>query len=217
MKKFFDYTKQIFRGKSIYRILFNWQVEKHCRDLDGLCLDLAAGGEPSYYNYLSFSKEAKLIKADNSELKISDMRLDFNQPLALKDNSFDNVLFFNAVYIVRKPEALFREMHRVLKENGRLFVSSPYILNEAKEPDDFRRLTSQGLEEVLKNSGFQKFEIIPFGNRFTAAAFLLNCFFLFNVVRFFACGLAILLDYLVPKNIKRRHPCPLGYFIIAKK
>ena len=58
---------------------------------------------------------------------------------------------------------------------------------------------------------------MPFGGRFTAAAFLLNSFFIFNFVRLIAYSLALGLDKLVPKRIRNLHPCPLGYFVIVKK
>jgi len=49
--KIFNFIKQVFQGKSIYRILFNWQVQEHCQNLTGKCLDLAGGKNPSYYHY----------------------------------------------------------------------------------------------------------------------------------------------------------------------
>jgi len=217
MVKTFDFIKQVWRGKSIYRILFNWQVQKHCQNLTGRCLDLAAGQQPSYYQYWSFSPEAQLIKADYNEAKKPDLKIDFNQPLPFEDNSLDNIFLFNAIYIIKQPKKLLKEIHRVLKKGGRLFIASPFVFNEAPEPDDFRRLTSQGLDDLLKKSGFSQWQIIPFGERFSAAVHLLHSFFVFNFIRLIVFLLALFLDKLVPPKIKKLHPCPLGYFIIAEK
>ena len=41
MIKSFDLIKETLKGKSLYRILFNWQVAKHCTGLSGVCVDLA--------------------------------------------------------------------------------------------------------------------------------------------------------------------------------
>jgi len=215
--KIFNFIKQVFQGKSIYRILFNWQVQEHCQNLTGKCLDLAGGKEPSYYKYWSFGKDAKLIKTDYNQDKNPDLKIDLNNSISLADNSIDNIFFFNAIYIIKEPEKLLKEINRVLKNNGRLFIASPFILNEAKEPDDYRRLTSQGLEDLLRESGFSDFEIIPFGERATAGVYLWHSFFLFNSVRLIAFTKAMVLDKLVPKKVKKLHPCPLGYFIIARK
>jgi len=213
MNKTFDFIKQVFQGKSISRILFNWQVKEHCKNLTGKCLDLAGGKDPSYYRYWSFKDDAKLIKTDiNSNLKI-----DLNNNLPFDDNSIDNIFFFNAIYIIKYPNKLMKEINRILKKDGCLFISSPFIFNEAKEPDDFRRFTSQGLEKQLKKNRFEDFKIIPYGERFTAGVHLWHSFFIFNFIRLIVFTKALLLDKLISKNIKKTHPCPLGYFVIAKK
>ena len=213
MNKTFDFIKQVFQGKSIYRILFNWQVQKHCQNLTGKCLDLAGGKNPSYYRYWSFNNNSELIKTDlDGEFKV-----DLNKELPFNDNSIDNIFFFNAIYIIKEPEKLLKEINRILKKDGKLFIASPFIFNEAEEPDDFRRYTSQGLEELLWKANFSDFEIIPFGERFTAGIHLWHSFFIFNFIRLIAFTKAMLFDKLIPKKIKRLHPCPLGYFVIVKK
>jgi len=213
MNKTFDFIKQVFQGKSIARILFNWQVQKYCQNLTGKCIDLAGGKNPSYYRYWSFKNGAELIKTDID----GDLKVDLNNDLPFNDSSIDNIFFFNAIYIIKNPEKLMKEINRILKKDGKLFIVSPFIFNEAKEPDDFRRLTSQGLEELLKQGGFNDFKIIPFGERFTAGVHLWHSFFIFNFIRLIAFTKALLFDKLIPKKIKKLHPCPLGYFIIIKK
>jgi len=207
--KIFNFIKQVFQGKSIYRILFNWQVQKYCQNLNGQCLDLAGGKEPSYHKYWSFKDDAKLIKTD--------LEVDLNKELSFEDNSIDNILFFNAIYIIKYPVKLMKEINRILKKDGKLFIASPFISNEAKEPDDYQRFTSQGLERLFRKGNFNNFEIIPFGERFTAGVHLWHSFFIFNFIRLIAFTKSLLLDKLIPKKIKKLHPCPLGYFIIIKK
>jgi len=213
MNKIFDFIKQVFQGKSIYRILFNRQVQEHCHNLTGKCLDLAGGKNPSYYKYWSFENDAELIKTDLD----GDFKVDLNNDLPFNDNSIDNIFFFNAIYIIKDPEKLTKEINRILKKDGKLFIASPFISNEAKEPNDYQRLTSQGLERLLKQNGFNDFKIIPFGERFTAGIHLWHSFFIFNFIRLIAFTKALLFDKLIPKKIKRLHPCPLGYFVIVKK
>lgn len=216
MNKTFDFIKQVFQGKSISRILFNWQIQKQCQDLSGVCIDLASGDNPSYYKYWHI-KNAKLIKTDYNQSKNPDKIIDLNQLLPFENNFADNIFLFNAVYIIKEPDKLMREIYRVLKTGGRLFMNSPFIFNEAREPDDFRRLTLQGLESMLEKSGFSDFEIIPYGERFTAGVYLWHSFFIFNFIRLIVFTKALLFDKLIPKKIKRLHSCPLGYFVIVKK
>jgi len=217
MNKIFDFIKQVFQNKSISRILFNWQVKKYCQNLTGRCLDLASGENPSYHQYWSLTQGTELIRTDYNQNKKPDLKVDLNEPLPFEDNYFDNIFLFNAIYIIKEPEKLIKEISRVLKKSGRLFMNSPFISNEAQEPDDFRRLTSQGLEHMLKRGGFSDFKIIPYGERFTAGVHLWHSFFIFNFIRLIAFTKALILDKLIPNKIKKLHPCPLGYFIIAKK
>jgi len=214
--KIFDFIKQVFQNKSIARILFNRQVKEHCHNLNGKCLDLACGDNPSYYKYWGI-KNDNIIKTDYDQSKNPDKIVDLNESLPFEDNSIDNIFLFNAIYIIKEPEKLMKEIKRVLRIGGKLFLNSPFIFNEAREPDDFRRLTSQGLEKLLKESGFSDFEIITFGERFTAGIHLWHSFFLFNFIRLIIFTKAMLLDKLIPRKIKKMHPCPLGYFVIAKK
>lgn len=214
--KTFNFIKQVFQGKSIARILFNWQVKEHCKNLKGTCIDLACGDNPSYYKYWGIDN-AKIIKTDYDQSKNPDKVVDLNGSFPFEDNSADNIFLFNAIYIIKEPDRLIGEINRVLKPGGKLFLNSPFIFNEAREPDDFRRFTSQGLEKLLKENGFSNFEIIPYGERFTAGVHLWHSVFLFNFIRLIAFTKALLFDKFIPKKVKKLHPCPLGYFVVVEK
>jgi len=214
--KFFDFAKEIFAGKSIGRILFNWQIQKHCQDLRGVCIDFAAGDNPSYYRYWNLKKD-QVIQVDYNEKKGVDIVADLNQPLLFKDNYADNIFLFNAIYIVESPENLLKEIHRVLKSDGTFFLNSPLITNEAPEPHDYFRFTSEGIRKLLFQAEFSQVRLYKIGERVTAAVSLLYSFWLFNFIRFFVSGLALFLDWIIPLKIKKKHPCPMSYFIISKK
>lgn len=216
MNKIFDFTKQVFSGKTISRILFNWQVEKNCRDLKGICLDLASGNNPSYQRYWKLDCD-KLIRSEYSNENKPNIVINLNENIPIPDNYADNVFLFNALYILKKPEESLKEVHRILKSGGSLFLSSPFVANEMPEPDDYFRFTSQKLKEMLKETEFSGIKIIPYGERFSAAAYLLHNFFFFNIVRFFVFSFVLWFDKLIPKKIKNNHPAPIGYFVIARK
>lgn len=214
--KFLDFTKEVFTGKSIGRILFNWRVQEHCRELRGVCVDLAAGSNPSYYRYWNLSKD-QVIKVDCGEKEGVDVVADLNRELPFKDNYADNVFLFNAIYIIEQPEKLLKEIYRILKPGGVFFFNPPLINNEAPEPHDYFRLTSEGIEKILFQTRFSQMELYKIGERATAAASLLHNFWMFNFVRFFVFGLALFLDRLIPKKTKKKYPAPMAYFVISKK
>jgi len=209
------FTKQVFAGKTIARILFNEQVVLHCLGLSGKVLDLASGGHSSYTKYLP--KYVEIIKTDSFMKDGVASRVDFNEPLPFADNEFDSVLFFNALYIAEDRVATLKEVRRVLKEGGALYLSTPLLYGEIPEPVDYCRLTYQGLEKELGEAGFSDIKIIRFGERFTAAANLLHPFFVFSAIRFVVYGLSLMLDRMIPMNIRKNNPAPLGYFCVVKK
>lgn len=186
----------------------NWQVFEHCRNLQGVLIDLGAGEDPSYQKYWQIGP-SKLIKAD--------MEIDLNKPLPFDDNYADAIFLFSVIYIIKKPEELIKEVFRILKNEGKLFIYSPFIFNESREPDDYLRFTSQGLDRLLKETGFSQYRIMPVGGRFTAALYLSEKIFFLKTLKMFARIAALFLDKVYPQKLKELHPCPLGYFIEAIK
>lgn len=207
--------KELRRDKSIARIFLNWHIEKYCADMKGVALDIASG-DPSYYKYLP-KETFKVVRADYAKVLNPDIVLDMNARFPFLDNAVENLLFFNALYIAKSPERTLEECFRVIRRGGTLYLSSPFIFNESREPHDYYRFTSEKLEEMLRGAGFYEVSLIPMGERFTAASFLIGKFLLFWPLRFAFYSVAIFFDSLVPKKIKTLHPCPIGYFCIARK
>lgn len=207
-----SYTRQIFSEKTIGRILFNRAVAAHASALSGKVLDLAGGG--SYEALLP--KDIELVRTNLTAGEGTEA-VDFNKPLSFPDASFNHVLLFNALYIAEQPAALLREIRRVLVPSGTALIASPFLGGEMREPHDYARFTSEGLERLSREAGFSSFDIEPYGERWSAAANLLHPFFVLNSVRWAAYKLALALDMLVPRSVRETHPAPIGYFCILKK
>lgn len=210
-----DLLVQLHKDKSIARIMLNWHIQKYCKNLNGTVADLAAGNA-SYYKYINMNA-IKLIRADYDTTTNPDVVTDLNKKFPFGDSEIDNLLFFNGLYIAEFPEHTLRECFRILKNGGYLYLGSPFIFNESREPHDYYRFTSEKLEQLLSEAGFKDVEIIPMGERFSAASFLVGKFLFLPIFRFFIYSSAIFLDKILPDKIKKKHPCPVGYFCIANK
>lgn len=214
MNLFLDSMREVFRGKTMGRVLFNQQVYLRCAELCGTVLDLAGGENPSYYRYLP--GDLKLIKTNYKKGENIDAVINLKEKLPFKENSIDNIFLFNAIYIIKDRVSLLKEINRILKNGGMFFMSTPLIVGEIPEPDDFCRLTYQGISEDLNDAGFSDFEIVRLGGRFSSAVSLLHQFYYFNLIRFVVYELALFLDK-ITKNFQEKSPAPFGYFCIIKK
>ena len=203
--------------KSIYRVLSRAILKTHCPPLTGRVIDLASGGHSDYRYFLNLSKEAQYITSDIKKEGGVDVVLDLTQKLPFESGSFDAALLFNCLYIFENPKDVLKEINRVVRPGGFLLTLTPFVFNEIPEPVDYWRFTSQGLMKILTQAGFKEIEIIPFGERFSAAVSLLNKFLIFDFFKPFVYWLAVQFDKIVPKNVKKNHPCPLGYLTIARR
>ncbi len=214
MNRFFDFVRQIYAGKTIGRILLNWEIVALREKVRGKVVDLAGGLEASYYRYLPAN--ISVTRTNYHPGSSIDQVIDLNTRLPFEDNSFDTVLFFNAIYILDDHEATLREIRRILRPHGTLLLSSPFLYNEMPEPHDYMRFTSEGLSRVLASTGFVSVSIHRFGERITAAANLLHPLFYFNTVRFVVYSIALFLDRVIPRSLARRYPSPIGYVCVAR-
>ncbi len=215
-----DYIISLFKetchGKTIARTLFNLGIGRSVKNIDGIIVDFGGGFKPSYERFLRIKPE-KLIRVDINKNAGPDIIADLNKPLPFSDNYADAAFLFSVIYILENPGETLREINRILKPGGKLFITSPFIFNEAKEPNDYWRFTSEGLEKLLKESGFNDYFITPIGERFSAAVYLINPFLFFWPVKFLFYSVAVILDRFIPKKLKLKQPCPIGYFIEAIK
>ena len=208
--------KETYRGKTLARTLFNREIGKSVKNINGIILDLGGGFKPSYERFLH-TKPEKLIRVDINKNAEPDIIADLGEPLPFSDNYANSAFLFNVIYILRSPGKTLREINRILKPGGKLFITSPFIFNEAKEPNDYWRFTSEGLEKLLKESGFNDYFITPVGERFSATAYLISPFLLFWRIKFLFYATAIIIDRFIPEKLKLKQPCPIGYFVEAIK
>lgn len=215
MNKFFDTIRSGVRGQSIYRVLSQQALKENSPILSGQVIDLAGGGKNNYFNYLNL-ENVEYSNADIKSRQDVDIVLDLTKPLPLANDSFDSALLFNCLYIFENPIQVLKEVNRIVKPGGFLLLITPFVFNESPEPTDYWQFTSQGLTKILVQAGFKEIEIILFGERFSAAVYLLNKFLILNFLRPLFYLPAILLDKLAPSGVKKNHPCPVGYLTIAR-
>ena len=71
--------------------------------------------------------------------------------LPFPDNYADAVIAESLLEHVRTPIAAVKEMHRVLKPGGMIYISTPFMIGFHSSPGDYQRWTTSGLRELLKD------------------------------------------------------------------
>lgn len=130
----------------------------------GLLLDAGAG--ECVYKPLFTHCQYRAIDLAVGESRWNYHNLDYVGPLhdmPIEDETFDAVLCTEVLEHLEWPRESVKEMCRVLKPGGRLYITVPMAHREHQVPYDFFRYTSYGLKSICSNAGFSQVEVTPFG------------------------------------------------------
>ncbi len=94
--------------------------------------------------------------------------------LPIRTECADAVLLFEVLEHIGSDEQALREIFRVLKPHGRLYISVPFIYPIHDAPTDYRRFTIHGLRFLLNEAGFVSRREIQHGNSFVTALQMFN-------------------------------------------
>lgn len=93
-----------------------------------------------------------------------------------KDKQFNFAFCFQVLEHIKEPKDALKEINRILKDNGHLFLSTPQSWPRHQEPYDYYRYTSFGLEYLFKETGFEVIKIEPYGGYFRFLSLCLKDF-----------------------------------------
>jgi SAM-dependent methyltransferase len=119
-----------------------------------LVLDAGSGNAP----YKPLFQHARYESADFAQVDkdyapstyVCDLR---NIPV--EDGRFDFIIFNQVIEHLPEPRAALQELHRVLKEGGKMICTGPLFYEEHEQPYDFYRYTQFGLRHLFGATGFR--------------------------------------------------------------
>lgn len=144
-------------------------VELAARETEGTMRVLDAGaGECQYRSLFDHAKYTSVDFAcgketwDYSRLDVVADLFD----LPFESGSFDVILCTQVLEHINRPLEFLKELCRVLKPGGRLYLTAPQGFKEHQVPHDYYRYTSFGLKFLFEEAGFDISYIQPMGGYF---------------------------------------------------
>lgn len=160
------YRKQLF-NPNLLSIIINpfyiirralyQSIKAEALKIEGVVLDFGCGAKPykalftSAKEYIGLDIENEAHSHENEEV---DVYYD-GQTIPFDDKHFDAVFSSEVFEHVFDIEDVIKEIHRVLKPEGKILITVPFAWNEHEVPNDFGRYTSFGIRHLLEKNGFQ--------------------------------------------------------------
>jgi SAM-dependent methyltransferase len=121
----------------------------------GKVLDIGCGEKP----YQNLFKTSQYIGIDIEQSGHNHEKSKIDQfydgiHIPFENESFDNIVCFEVLEHVFEPDTIVREMQRILKPNGHILLTTPFIWNEHEIPYDYGRYTFYGLKHLFEKNGF---------------------------------------------------------------
>ena len=151
--------------KTIPRIISNSILEKEIPLIKGKVLNL--GSKKDRYSILF--EECDVVSND-FYVESAELNFDVNKKFPLDPDSFDCVFAMSLLEHLFEPQNMLNESRRILKKDGILIFSAPFIYQYHRDPYDCFRFAKDGVEYMLKKAGFERYEIIEVGGRYSVLA-----------------------------------------------
>jgi SAM-dependent methyltransferase len=127
---------------------------------------LDAGAGECQYRQFFFNKYYIAVDSGLGDINWDYSHLDLVcnlEKLPFKPNVYEAVICTQVLEHVKEPETVLKEILRVLKPNGILYLSAPQGWGVHQPPNDFFRFTRYGLQYLMEKAGFTILSIQPVG------------------------------------------------------
>ena len=123
----------------------------------GRLSDLGCGKVPLYGAYRGLVSSVVCVDwaaSPHGGLHL-DCEADLGRPLPFADASFDTLILSDVLEHVPAPEALWRELARLLASGGHLLLNVPFLYGLHEEPHDYYRYTAFALRRFAAAAGLE--------------------------------------------------------------
>lgn len=165
---FYIIRKSLFEG-----------IKSQAHLVSGKTLDFGCGSKP--YELL-FAHSSSYIGCDievsghNHASSSVDVYYD-GRTLPFEAQSFDSVVSFETFEHIFNIEIIVKELNRILKKDGRILLTIPFVWEEHEVPYDYARYSTYGIRHILESNGFEVIVTDRLGDYVDVIAQLLIAYF----------------------------------------
>jgi len=126
--------------------------------ITGRTLDVGCGSKP--YEKLYASSEYIGLEYDTPEYRSNKTAEYFydGETFPFSDGEFDSLVANEVFEHVFNPDRFLSEANRVLRQDGMMLLTMPFVWDEHEQPYDFARYSSFGIRSLLERHGFEVIE-----------------------------------------------------------
>jgi SAM-dependent methyltransferase len=92
--------------------------------------------------------------------------------IPLEDGTFNTALMSEVLEHLEEPREALAEAHRLLRSDGKMILTTPFMWPLHEEPRDFFRYTPHGLRYLFESAGFKDVQIQPMAGQWSTLALL---------------------------------------------
>ena len=124
------------------------------KQIRGKTLDVGCGTKP-YEKYFNSSEYIGIDVKTTTHHSTNSINVYYDgKEFPFKNEQFDSVLSNQVFEHVFNPDLFLSEINRVLKPDGHLLITVPFVWDEHEQPFDYARYSSFGLKYILNKNGF---------------------------------------------------------------
>jgi len=146
--------------------------------MTGKILDVGCGKKPYKKLFLN-AREYIGIDIENPGHDHSQEEIDVfydGKIFPFVDQNFDSVLTNQVFEHVFNPDEFMSEISRVLKKEGHLLITVPFVWDEHEQPFDYGRYSSFGIRHILEKHNFEIVKHYKSGTGLQAVFQLINVY-----------------------------------------
>jgi len=161
-----------FARKAIYR-----QIKHFSPFITGHVLDVGCGSKP-YKDLFTFDEYIGLdVDQSGHDHRSEDIEVYYDgTKIPFEDSKFDSLICFEVLEHVFTPDAFLQEISRVVKQNGTILFTVPFIWDEHEKPYDYARYSSFGLKDLFGRNNLLIVENSKYVTDFRIIFLLINAY-----------------------------------------